>query len=528
VRSEALRRSAGFAVLLAACGGSFQRFDTTPVVWLDPDQAAVSAPDERAYAPRWDAMDQIAFRPAARTFAFDPVRRAANVNAVDEVPSSSWYTNRLSVRDLTTREMIEGRCRGVPRLDVNGPLTVVGEVAGGVLVRDLSGRRYALLPDDETGLRAAAEVIGSIVYWAAGYETPCAHVVTVDPARLEGADAALPEVAFRAAAIPALPGRDLGPWRWDGTRDDDDNDVVPHEDRRELRGAIVLASWINHTESNATTTAARWLGGERGFVRHYHARFGDSLGRLFRRDSVSRRVGAGTSGYLDVPHVATDFATLGIVSRPWHHAEPGSFGYFEAETFDPEQWRPAYPNPAFLRATEDDLAWGGRLLAMFDADDVEAIVGEAQLPDAARRQRLIEVLRERRRRILRRAFRHRSPLAWPTVEASEDGGVDLCLEDLAVRAGLHDWSARPYWARAWREQSGFAEVPLGRLVRRPPEWVCVALPDAPEGDYLVVDVAGLDSADGTDSRPARVHLIRDAEGFRIVGLERPATLDPPG
>ena len=40
--------------------------------------------------------------------------RAGNVNALDEVPDSSWFTNRLGRRPMTTEEIARGPCLGRP------------------------------------------------------------------------------------------------------------------------------------------------------------------------------------------------------------------------------------------------------------------------------------------------------------------------------------------------------------------------------------------------------------------------------
>ena len=64
----------------------------------------------------------------------------------------------------------------------------------------------------------------------------------------------------------------------EGVRDDDPNDTVPHEHRRELRGLRVFAAWLNHTDMKEDNTLDMFVEeGGRHFVKHHLVDFGEAF-----------------------------------------------------------------------------------------------------------------------------------------------------------------------------------------------------------------------------------------------------------
>jgi hypothetical protein len=560
-------------LVLAGCGhDAIRRFPLAPPLRVDEGDYRPFAPMPEVYFSPfgWDAADQILFRPMSRFFVIDLPDEAVDVNAMDEVPDSSWYQNRASRAVLPIDRFERAACGDEPPLDPSGPWTIESAKPNGAnpgfVFEDAAGRKYLLKFDSahQPERATTADVLGSILYWAAGYHVPCNRIVffdrdilRIDPgatAEVEGDDVPmtsamldaimegatrLEDGRYRAAASAFVEGTPIGPFRYEGTREDDPNDVVRHEDRRELRAGYVIASLINHFDTREQNTLDSFVEreGDRGFVRHHLLDFGDSLGSVWSMDPITRRLG--NASYFDFRHFLANFFTLGAIPRPWHHAHYGlageALGYFDAERFVADRWQPGYPNPAFNRATERDLAWMARILANITDAHLEAALDVAEVKNDLVRSELSRILRERREKILRRWFRRISPLTWPAVERGPHG-ARVCLRDLVVATHLVEaWDERPYWGRAWHHLGGARLEPLEvvAMVRRPPDRICVTLPTiagaSPEAPaYLIVDVAGLDGFGDEEARPIRLHLYQlGPAAYRLVGIERPYDLDPP-
>ena len=457
---------AGIAV---ACGGGVRRFPQAAIIWEDDDRVPIAAPPESFYSPYiWDGMDQAVFRPLAKLFGlYDRQGEAENVNALDEVPNSSWYTNRLSRRLMTPTEIAQGACKDLDD-DIPTPWTITGGKPDGsnpgFFIKDGDGVRYLLKTDGEMQHErpTGSDVVGASIYHAAGYFAPCNRVVTITREKLVlGPDAQvkltsgfkekmtdkhveqvlskatdLGEGRFRASVSQFIEGRPISPWIYEGTRKDDPNDVIPHASRREVRGMYLLAAWTDHIDSRQENTLAAWIetGPEgAGYVRHYMIDFGDTLGITFAWDDLARRFGH--SGYFDVPDMAVDYLTLGLLDRPWHHADFGQagkeLGYYDGRRFQPDKWKPGYPNPAFQRHTERDAAWMARIIARFKEAHIAALTQRGRWTQPIISSELTRILIERRRRILERYLSRLSPLTWPTVTEA-DGTARVCMQDLAV------------------------------------------------------------------------------------------------
>ena len=505
----------------SACGPDVHRPEKTTCL-----------PPEYVSSFVWDGADAMIFHPVSRFLAVSPAGESVNVNALDEVPDSSWFQNRLSRHPLSADEIAAGACTGAPPNTEETWTIDAGKANGanpGFRVTTASGEKY-LLKVDERGhpeRATGADAIATRMYHAAGYWTGCDRVVyarrdilKLQP-NLHYADNSgiqrpfgqkeLDEIldgaarrgdTYRFIASKWLEGKPLGPFTYEGVRKDDPNDVVPHEDRRELRGQRVLAAWLGHFDAREQNSMTTWLTRREsdaesapGHIRHWIMDLNDCFGSEWKWDKVTRRIGH--SYYFDGKDIAFDYLSLGIPQRPWDRAKRPKdgeiFGYYDADLFEPEDWKPGYQNPAFLRMSELDAAWMARIIARFTPEHIERLVKMGDFTQPKHAEYLRRTLIGRQQKILRRYFSIASPIADLEVHGSE-----LCAVDLANMANPSERFR--YSARASGHPLLVTVHPSGRI--------CVPIP---KNDYVVIE---LDN--GVAEHPLAAHLA----GTRLVGIER--------
>jgi hypothetical protein len=550
------------------CGAEPARFPLREPLAADTDLRAFQAPcrkdekGESVCAPAeyvspivWDGADNLVFRPLADSLAVRAATEAVNANSLDEVADSGWFTNRIGAHPFDIEELRRGACKPEQLLDPAAAADGSWFIDQGKANGATAGFRVKLTPQGKYMMKSdapvlerpsAASVIGAAVYHAVGFYTSCEQVVYFRPSLLKlepglkssanfEAEKPFDEHALqgilsglsrrgdtvRMQASAWLSGKPLGPFRYEGTRDDDPNDVVPHEERRELRGGRILAAWLDHFDAREQNTMDTWHAESKapsapGRILHYYLDTSDCLGSEWAWDGISRRLGR--SYVFDWGDVTSDFVTLGIRQRPWEQVQhtPGRelFGYFEYEHFVPEDWKMEYPNAAFSRMTERDAAWMARILAHFTPEMVTALAELGQFSDPGNTAFLARVLEARLVRILRRYLTRLSPLAHVRVD-----GARLCTVDLARSRQLQPDAAYHYSARL----DGRGELAVERAAGGS---VCVILPHAALGPQLPDNAAERYRRVVIQSSAARGPLVAyfydlGQRGFRLAGLERP-------
>lgn len=356
--------------------------------------------------------------------------RAVNVNTIDEVPDSSWFTNRVGARVLGLDEYVRGpNLSGPP---APGPWTVVSGKSDGITpgftVRDTAGAIWFIKfdPPSNPEMATGAEMIATKLFWALGYHVPENYLAVLDPAALVVSDDATirdslgrkqpltrarvdallgqgarrPDGRYRVIASRALPGTPVGPFKYFGTRPDDPNDIFPHEHRRELRGLRAFSAWLNHDDSrsvNSLDTVIEQHG--RRIVRHHLIDFGSTLGSA---SVTAQKPRAGNEYIWEARPTLLTMLSFGFWVRPWikvHYPDYPAVGNLEAAYFWPERWKPEYPNAAFDNARVDDLFWAARRVVAVPDEAIRAVVDTAAYSERGAADYLGDVIIARRDKI---------------------------------------------------------------------------------------------------------------------------------
>jgi len=567
-------------VASSACAASDRAFPLREPVAVDTDLHPVSvacrpsptpkdphnvscAPDVYVSPIIWDGADNLLFRPLSEAVGIERHGEAINANSLDEVPDSAWFTNRLGGRPIGTEELSRGACSPALILDPDGSadgtwLIDHGKTDGsspGFRVNIPGKGKYLFKgePPDQPERPSAASIIGAAAYNAVGFNTSCEQIVYFRPSLLKLAPGLTHQGNFgamepfdqkvvdkiladsphrgelvRMQASAWLPGYLIGPFGYTGTRRDDPNDVIAHDDRRELRGGRLLAAWLDHFDAREQNSLDSWItevhtpkgnpSASPGHVVHYYLDTSDCLGSEWAWEEISRRLGY--SYVADWGDMARDLITLGIPQRPWDRVrrEHGMeiFGFFNVKNFVPDEWKNEYPNAAFSRMTERDGAWMARILARFTPEMVATLGGMAKFSDPRKTAYLTSVLQGRLDKILERYLTRLSPIA----DAHVVGTDQLCAVDLAEMHALRPAAAFRYDARL----SNGVALPVSHSADA---GICVTLPhvaadggspdDAP-GRYARVEIG-----DGVARGGIVAHLydLGATRGYRLVGLDRP-------
>jgi hypothetical protein len=478
--------------------------------------------------------------------------RAGNVNTIDEVPDSSWFANRIGRGDLSVAAIQTGpdRAHGI---SLEGWVVSGGKSTGvqpGFQMKDREGHLHQIEfdPPSNPEMASGAEIIGTAFYHTLGYNTVEVYLADLDPSRLVIARDAkvwdprigrkralehrdISEVLKRAArksdgryrvlVSRFAEGKPLGNFRYYGTRPDDPNDLVPHEHRRELRGARVFASWLNHDDSRGVNSLDMLTPNLRGgYIKHYMFDFGSILGS---GTVYEQRHRAGNEYLLEWAPGWLSLATFGLYTRPWMHIDypsaPAAVGRLEAESFDPAKWKPEYPNAAFLNMRPDDAFWAARLVARFSDRAIRAVVEKARFSDPRATDDLTAKIIKRRDKVVSYWLTQVNPLV--DFKLSEEGELAFTNAAEYARISTAADAYRVQWAAFDNVGNSARAIGDPATVRTPrataPTEVMAA---ARVSGFLEARVATIHPGHPIWATPATAHFRRAKSGWELVGLVR--------
>jgi len=387
---------------------------------------------------------------------------ARNVNTIDEVPDSSWFTNRIGARTVSIDEALRGPSTGGGVAAGNWTIVAPKQsgFAPGFTIQDAAGESWFVSFDAHGYPEAAtgAIIAASKIFWALGYWQTDNVLTSIRPEQVSIGDKAMVKVpsgqrrhmkqkdldaiwsrshrsadgSYRAVASRRLPGRVLGGFRYYGTRPDDPNDIVPHEHRRELRALKVFGAWTNLVDMKAGNTLdALVTGGGPPRVRHYLQDVGSTFGT---GANAPREYWEGWENVYEHELSWKRLVTLGFFLQPWQtipYEETIAIGRFEGDRFDPQAWKPRVPTAALRHAQPDDLFWAARRVVAFSDDMLRAIAASAGYTNPGDAKQLADVLIQRRDKIGAAYLTAVTPL----VDFTLSGG-QLTFTNAASRAGL--------------------------------------------------------------------------------------------
>jgi hypothetical protein len=528
--------------------------------------AAFFATSASTQGPRFYSDDPIAREPesqdASKAAPYDPSQmyellynlfitsdykpsglRAKNINTIDEVPDSSWFTNRVGTRTITNDELVRGANVGAPP-DPSKWVLIREKTSGahpGFTAVDAKGETWFLqfdptkFPEGATG----AVAIATKIFWALGYNQVESFLTTFDPRKasidpkatvrrpngkrtrfiqddvdviLEGV-ARNPDGTYRVVAGRLLRGTILGPFQYAGTRPDDPNDVVPHEHRRELRALRVFGAWTNLTDIKAANTLDTLIN-ENGkmIVKHYLQDVGSTFGMCndFYEWDLSYEY------FLEGPPSRKRLFTLGFGLSPWQtvdYVEYPSVGKFEGKVFDPRTWRPQTPTTPYMELRDDDAFWAARRIAAFTDDMIRAVVHTAQFSNPAAEKYLADVLIQRREKIKSIYLTQVNPIVNPRLD-----GKGLTFENAAVAGGVAQGAVA--YRASWMlfDNATGATKPLSET--KSATTTITAPGGLPSSGFVAVDIAADSDAHPTWKQPVRAYFRQDGGSWKLVGFER--------
>src|SRR5436190_13288122 len=174
MRRTPFHRLIGLTIIGAMCvivslPASVARFHSDDPLLQEPETQDASKVEE------WDIdlFVDVAINLFGRPGSAETGVRAGNVNTIDEVPDSSWFTNRILARPVSIAEAVRASSDGSGVAPGTWTVTAPKDVgfAPGLIMRDSAGETWFISFDAHGYPEAAtgAIITATKIFWTLGY-----------------------------------------------------------------------------------------------------------------------------------------------------------------------------------------------------------------------------------------------------------------------------------------------------------------------------------------------------------------------
>ena len=182
----------------------------------------------------------------------------------------------------------------------------------------------------------------------------------------------------------------------------------------------MFAAWLNHDDSRGINSLDMLeQANGKSYVKHYMFDFGSIMGS---GTIFAQRHRPGNEYILEWKPGWLTLATLGLYVRPWMLIDypdvPPSVGRFEGDAFDPEKWKPEYPNTGVRQHAARRCVLGGEDRVEVQRRAVRAIVEKARYSDPGATEYISATLIKRRDKVLATWLNQVNPVVDVTLDAT--------------------------------------------------------------------------------------------------------------
>jgi hypothetical protein len=226
------------------------------------------------------------------------------------------------------------------------------------------------------------------------------------------------------------------------------------------------------------------------------------------------------------PTTAKRFFSLGFALSPWQtvkYTEGPEIAKFEGDRFDPREWRGHTPNAALMEMRADDAFWAARRVGAFTDEMIRAIVHTGEFSDPADEKAIADIMIKRRDKIVRAYLPAVNPIVTPRLENDR-----LTFDNAAVAAGVAD-TPEGYIASWFHFDNATGETRPIASTSGPATTIGApaGLPTT-TGSFVAVDLSANERDYPGWLKPVRAYFRRDAQGWKLVGLDRMPEASPKG